>query len=277
MPPFSQSISVAPPRLDVLEHARTVVVGHVGPGGVVDQRLRVGVQLDPLRGGDRLALVDEPGDERAQRRVLADAPVREAGERADRVRRRVEDQLPPLRAARVGDRLRRHPGAGARVGEALDLGERRRARLERAERRVALHVPLHVARLEDAAGRERRAADHALDVLGDRLLVADAVLHRRDAAVANAWAVASIAAPVCMHFVATIPKSQDGSSAASVVARSAADDVACAGEPQPVRVDRVDVGPVEVVGPDLDVVEPREVRREQRPDGAAADDRDPHE
>ena len=55
-----------PPRLDVLEHARLVVVGHVGPRRVVDQLLRIGVELDALRGGDRLALVDEPGDERAQ-------------------------------------------------------------------------------------------------------------------------------------------------------------------------------------------------------------------
>ena len=45
----------------------------------------------------------------------------------------------------------------------------------------------------------------------------------------------------------------------------------------PSRVDRVDVLAREVVGPDLDVVELREVRREQRPDGAAADDADPHE
>jgi hypothetical protein len=37
--------------------------------------------------------------------------------------------------------------------------------------------PSVVPGLEDAAGREGGAADDALDVLGDRLLVADAVLH----------------------------------------------------------------------------------------------------
>ena len=37
--------------------------------------------------------------------------------------------------------------------------------------------------LEQLAGREGRAADHALDVLGERLLVADAVHHRGDGAV----------------------------------------------------------------------------------------------
>ena len=81
---------------------------------------------------------------------------------------------------------------------------------------------------------------------------------------------------MCIAFVATIPKSHGGSSAASAVARTSADDVAGAGEPEAVRVDRVDVLPREVVGPDLDVVELRQVRREQRADRAAADDADPH-
>ena len=50
-----------------------------------------------------------------------------------------------------------------------------------------------------------------------------------------------------------------------------ADHVARAGEPQPVRVDRVDVLLPRVVRPDLHVVERAEVRREQRPHRAAAD------
>ncbi len=94
---------------------------------------------------------------------------------------------------------------------------------------------------------------------------------------ANACAVAAIAASVCIAFVATMPKSHCGSSCGSVVARSRAEHVAGAGEPQPVRVDRVDVRLRRVVRPDLDVVELREIRREQRADCAAADDTDPHE
>ena len=62
-------------------------VRDVGTGGVVDELLGIGVEHDPLGGGDGLALVDEPGDERAEIRPLADAAVGEAGERADRVRR----------------------------------------------------------------------------------------------------------------------------------------------------------------------------------------------
>ena len=66
-----------PPRLDVLQHRRLVVVRDVLARGVVDELLRIVVELDALRGGDGLALVDEAGDERAQVRALADAAVRE--------------------------------------------------------------------------------------------------------------------------------------------------------------------------------------------------------
>src|SRR6266576_181606 len=55
-----------------------------------------------------------------------------------------------------------------------------------------------------------------------------------------------------------------------------ADDLARSGEAQPVLVHRRDVLPVEIERPDLDVVELRKVRREQRPDCSAADDRHPH-
>ena len=88
--------------------------------------------------------------------------------------------------------------------------------------------------------------------------------------------MAATAADVCIAFVATMPKSH-GRQLARVGRRAhPPDDVAGAGEPQAVRVDRVDVLAREVVRPDLDVVELREVRREERPDGAAADDADPH-
>jgi hypothetical protein len=54
-------------------------------------------------------------------------------------------------------------------------------------------------------------------------------------------------------------------------------DIAGAGEPQPVAVDRVDVRLEEVECPHLDVVEGGEVRREQRADRSAADDADSHD
>ena len=219
-------------RLHVLEHARLVAVGDVGPRGVVDQLLGVGVELDPLRGGDGLALVHEPADERAEVRPLAHAAVRQAGERADRVRRRVEDHLPPLRPARVGHRRRRHPAAGARVGQPLDLLRGRRARLERPEGRVALARP--------TARRPARGSSRpGTSCRGSRGATCAAIVSSlptpfwtdATAPSAKACAVAAIAASVCIAFVATIPKSHAGSSAASLVARSR---VACT-SPAPVR------------------------------------------
>ena len=145
--------------LDVLEHRRLVPVGDVLAGGVVEELLGAHVEHDPLRVGDGASLGHHRPGELAGRR-LGDLPVRAPGQRGDRVRGGVEDQLPPLGAARVRERMGRHPGARARVGERLDRRHRRRARLERADVRVALRVPADVARLDHVARRERRAADH---------------------------------------------------------------------------------------------------------------------
>ena len=150
--------------LDVLEHGRLVAVGDIRPGGVVDQLLGIGVEHDALGIRDRLALVDEPRDEGAEVGPLADTAVREARERADRVRRRVEDHLAPLAGACVVDRMSRHSRPRARVGEPLDGRHGNRPRLVRPERRVSFDVPLHDPRLEKLAGGERRSPDDALDV-----------------------------------------------------------------------------------------------------------------
>ena len=94
---------------------------------------------------------------------------------------------------------------------------------------------------------------------------------------AKACAVAEIADSACIAFVATMPKSHGGSAAGVARRAEARVDVACAGEPQAVAFDRVDVGLVEVERPYLDVVEGGEVGGEERTDGAAADDADSHE
>ena len=173
-------------------------------------------------------------------------------------------------------RVRRHPAAGARVGEPLDLGERRRARLERPERRVALHVPLHVARLEDLAGRERRAADHALDVRGEHLLVPDPVLDGRHPAAGErvrgrgdrrirVHRLRRDDAEVARGQLPGVGRSRAGARAprprpraepAALIASTCACDASYAHTSTSSSV--------------------REVRREQRADRAAADDADPH-
>ncbi len=159
----------------------------------------------------------------------------------------------------------------------LDVGERRRLRFERPERRVALHVPLHVPRLEELSGGERRAADDALDVRGEHLLVADAVLHGRDGAVrerVRRRADRGLGVHRLRRDDAEVARGQ-----LLCVGRraQAPDDVTCARQTEAVRVDRVDVVARGVERPHLDVLELRQIRGEQRADGATTDDADPHE
>jgi len=169
-----------------------------------------------------------------------------------------------------------HAAAGARVGETPNLRERGRLRLVRTERRVALDVPLHEPRLEDLSRRERRAADHALDVCGEDLLVAEPVLHRRDAAVCE-----GMRGRADRRFGVHRLRRDDAEVAGRQLARvgrglQPPHDLTGAGEAQPTRVDRVDVLPRRVVRPHLDVVELREVRREQGAHRPAAHHTDPH-
>ena len=173
--------------------------------------------------------------------------------------------------------LRGHPGPGAGVRERLDRGEVDRARLERPERRVALHVPLHDTGLEHLAGRERRSADHAVDVLGERLLVAHAVHHGRDRAAVPEDVRGRGDRRTRVHGLRRDDPELAGRDRARVARRvRPPGDLARADEPEPVTRDRVDVRLVEVERPHLDVVQRREVCREQRPDGTAADHADPH-
>ena len=92
---------------------------------------------------------------------------------------------------------------------------------------------------------------------------------------ARAGADTVIALSVCIAFVATIPKSHAG---VPQVGRRAnvRGDLAGPSEPRR-RVDRVHVRLREVVRPDLDILELREVRREQRSHRTASHDADPHE
>ena len=127
---------------------------------MVDQVLGVGVESDPLRRGDGLPFVDEAGDERPEIGTFADVSVGETREGADRVRGGVEDDLAPLCRTRVCDGAGRHTASRAGVRERSTCSIDGGGRLERRERRVTLHVPLHVPRFEQLAGRKRRPANH---------------------------------------------------------------------------------------------------------------------
>src|SRR5205807_9065970 len=149
-------------------------------------------------------------------------------------------------------------GTRAGVGEALDLPERRWARLERAEGRVALYLPLHPAGAEQLAGREGGAPDHAIDVLCEPLLVPESVLNRRDTAIRKDRRRRLD----CRRRVHRLRR-DDAELALRKLLRvtrcsQSTDHVARAAEPEAALVDRLDVLLRLVVRPHLDVVQLRE-------------------
>ena len=233
-----------PPRLDVLQHRRLVAVAR--PRAAPRSR-----SAPPDRSRARSPAPRRPPcpRRRAARRAARSGgcsqtrAVREPGQRAERVRRRVEDHLAPLRPARVGDRVRRHPGARARVGEPLDLGDGAGLRLERPEascRPCTSHCTTPGSTTLPAGNVVPRITRSTCR--GEHLLVADPVLDGRDASRRRTRARSRRSrASVCIAFVATIPKSQGGSSAASAVARSRPTTSPAPRQPQAVAVDRVDV------------------------------------
>jgi hypothetical protein len=112
---------------------------------------------------------------------------------------------------------------------------------------------------------------------GDRFLVADPVLHRGDAAVRERRSGRRDRGR-SVHRLGRDDAEVTGRQCGGVRHRARpADDVARAAQAQPVAVNRVDVVLREVVRPHLEVLERRQIRREERPDRAAAHDADPHE
>ena len=76
--------------------------------------------------------------------------------------------------------------------------------------------------------------------------------------------------------VKTMGREADETARFAAKAGELRDDLTRTGETQALRVDRVHMVPCQVVGPDLDVLELREVRGEQRSDRATAHDAHPH-
>ena len=196
-----------------------MAVGDLRLRRVVDELLGIGVERDPLRRRDSLALVDERAHERAQVGPLAHAAVREPGQRADRVRRGVEDDLAPLRRARVGDGRRRHPAARARVRKPLDLVARAAGCGSKGPSVVSpltSHCTTPGSTIFPAGNVVPRMTRATCCATTSSLPTPFCTV--ATAPSAKAWAVAAIAPSVCIAFVATIPKSHAGSADASVVA-----------------------------------------------------------
>ena len=196
----------------------------------------------PCAAATALPSSTSPRDERAQVGPLADAAVREPGERADRIRRRVEDHLAPLRPARVA-----RPRASAC----------RRACTRRRAARPPRTAPV-APRTARASCRPSRPTARAP---GSTIFPAGNVVPR---ITRSTWPASTSSLPSPFCTVATEPlanacavardrslgvhrlRRDDAEVARRELRRvgrraQPADDVARAGEPQPVRVDRVDV------------------------------------
>ena len=123
---------------------------------------------------------------------------------------------------------------------------------------------------------EGRAADDAVDVVRDQLLVADPVLDGADRAV-DERVRGRRHRRVGVHALDRDDAEVAGRELVRVARRAQVpDQIADTREPEPMLVDRVDVVSSEVVCPDLDVVELRQMRREEASYRATTDYADAH-
>ena len=255
-----------------------MVVGDLGPGRVVDQLLRVGVELDPLRGRDRLALVDEAGDER-----------RRAG--SSQTRPCVRPVSAPTGFVAALKITLRHCGPRASATAFVGSPARVHASASRSTSSIGAGLgskgPIVVSPFTShctCPGSSTLPAGNVVPRITrstcarDHLLVADPVLHRADRALARRRARSPRSPARCASPSSRRSRSSHGGQLGRRP-RSRADGR----RPRPAPESRSPLALIastwscaEVVRPHLDVVEQREVRREERPDGAAADDADPH-
>src|SRR5437764_15289844 len=98
-------------------------------------------------------------------------------ERANGIRGSIEEQLRPLRPARVLERDDTHRAAIEKVRKFFDEFVRCAGGLKRSDPGIAIDVKAHMACFDHMSGRKSRASNHVFDVLGEDFLVANAVLH----------------------------------------------------------------------------------------------------
>src|SRR6266436_5864708 len=165
---------------NVLQHAGFVFARSVR--AFLHERAGITVKFNAEGFGDGFSFRNERVKERSGRSESRSGAVMQQGKRANRIRRGVEDEFCPLRAARVAQRDDAQACAIEKLGELLDASVRCVRRFERTDPRVAINVKPDVARLDDVAGGKRGAADDVADVFGKDFFVADAVLDRADGA-----------------------------------------------------------------------------------------------
>ena len=188
MPPLSTAISVV--RRASTSCSIEGLWAYASADRLLDRLARITGERDARPGRRRLRLLDQALDLDSQARIGAHLAHGEPGERGERAGRGVEHDFRPLRATSVRDRdgWSGRPRRAARpAGRSRPAGPGS-ARTARSRcRRGRRSGP---CRAGDCAGGDDRAADDPGDQFGDRLLVADPVLHARHGGVRQRFASA---------------------------------------------------------------------------------------
>ena len=147
------------------------------------QGARVAVQFDAESLGNGFALGDQIVEQLAGRREASGGAMMQQRQSADRIGGGVEDQLGPLRAARVFQGNHIHARARDQARQFLDFGYWRIRRLKRADPCISFNVEADVAGSDRVSGRKCRTANYVRHMFRDDLFVAHAILHGADGAI----------------------------------------------------------------------------------------------
>ena len=262
-----------PLRENVLQHAGFVFAG--GVRAFFHEGSGIAVQLDAQRFGDRFSFFDQSVEERTRWREASCCTMMQQGESADRIRRSVEDELGPLRAAGVLQRNDAQTRAIEQVRELLDSGIRSFGWLERADPGVPVDVEASVSWLDDVAGGKGSAANHERDVLRDNFFVADTILHGANSARSSEKMRRLLnCRPRVCALSGDNSKIARGNFLGNRRGMQARDEIGGAADAQASLVDRASVFFPDIVGMHFHIGKAREVSTENAADGAAADNAD---
>src|SRR5579862_6042761 len=259
----------------VLKHGSFVFAGCVG--AFLHKDAGIAVKSDAESFGNRLAFGDQVIKKLAGGGEARGGAVVEESEGADRIGGGVEDELGPLRAARVFEGDDVHAGLVEQRGKLVDACHGRVGGLEWADPGVAGNVVADVAGLHDVPGGKSGAADHELHALGDDFFVAHAILYGADRAILCEDVRSLLDGRAGVRGFGgddAVVAGRDGFGVGSGL--EARGEVGGAGNFQAGAIDGVDVSLGDVVGPDFEFRKFGEVCAEDRADGATADDANFH-
>src|SRR5204862_397526 len=249
-------------------------------GGVrafFNERARIAVKLDAQGFGDRFAFREEVVEKHAGGREACSGAMVQQRERADGIRRSVENKLGPLCAACVFQRDDAHATAIQQRRELFDKIVGSVRWFERPHPSVPADVKADMARFDEMAGGKGGATNYVLHVLCKDFFIANAVLNRT-----NSTGGTKDVLRLLDRRTRVRAFGGNDAEAATRDLRSIRGcmemrgEVSGAADAQAAFVDRTHVLLVYVIGVNFDVFQARQVRREQTSNRPAADDADLH-